>query len=101
MRGNTNFNGVALLFIPLLCYCGFPRGNIQDGRPYEEARVKAPKGFSCNFLTVSRIKDVTNAKNDRKLYNIVMVEAHREEFPNSLNVANTNQYCKYVQEKHV
>ena len=96
MRGHTNFNGVALLFISLLCYCGFPRGNIQDGRPYEEA-----KGFSCNFLTVSRINDVTNAKNDRKLYNIVMVEAHREEFPNSLNVANTNQYFKYVQEKHV
>ena len=40
-------------------------------------------------------------KNDRKLYNIEVVEAHREEFPNGLNVANTNQYCKYVQEKHV
>ena len=40
-------------------------------------------------------------KNDRKLYNIEVVEAHREEFSNGLNVANTNQYCKYVQEKHV
>ena len=40
-------------------------------------------------------------KNDRKLYDIEVVEAHREEFPNGLNAANTNQYCKYVQEKHV
>ena len=30
-----------------------------------------------------------------------VVEAHREDLPEGLNVANTNQYCKYIQENHV
>ena len=33
-------------------------------------------------------------KNDRKLYNIEVTEAHREEFPKGLNAANTSQYYK-------
>ena len=41
--------------------------------------VKAPKRFSCEFSTVSRIKDATNAKKDRKMYNIEVVEVDREE----------------------
>ena len=36
--------------------------------------VKEPKRFSCNFLTASTIKDATNAKKDRKVYEIDVVE---------------------------
>jgi hypothetical protein len=41
-------------------------------------QVKAPERFSCNFSTVSKIKDTTNTKRDRKLYDIEVVEVDRE-----------------------
>ena len=47
--------------------------------------VKSPKRFSCDFSTVSRIKDATNAKKDEKVYDIEAVEVDRKE----TNIANT------------
>ena len=81
--------------------CGFPRGNMVD-RP--RRLVKAPKRFSCDFSTVSRIKDATNAKKDRKVYDIEVVEIDRKE----TNIANTykrimfkNPNFKFIEKQQV
>ena len=66
--------------------------------------VKAPKRFSCDFSTVSRIKDATNAKKDEKVYDIEVVEVDRKE----TNIANTykritfkNPNFKFVEKQQV
>ena len=61
------------------------RGDILKMVDRPRRLVKAPKRFSCDFLTVARIKDATNAKKDRKVYDIEVVEVDRKE----TNVANT------------
>ena len=64
--------------------------------------VKAPKRFSCDFSTVSRIKDATNAKKGRKVYDIEVVD--RKE----TNIANTykrimfkNPNFKFIEKQQV
>ena len=37
--------------------------------------VKGTKQFSCDLSTVSRIKNATNAKKDRKVYEVVDVDS--------------------------
>ena len=64
--------------------CGF-RGEIFKMIDRPRRLVKAPKRFSCDFSTVSRIKDATNVKKDRKMCDIEMVEVDRKES----NIANT------------
>ena len=65
--------------------------------------VKAPKRFSCDFSTVSS-KDATNAKKDRKVYDIEVVEVDHKE----TNIANTykrimfkNPNFKFIEKQQV
>ena len=54
MRGHTNFNGVALLFIPLLCMGCVKRNNRND---FKNHNIRLPESNVSQTLNMSNEED--------------------------------------------